>query len=794
LPVASKLEGRHLCTGNFRLATGNFFCIHSAFGSLHFAIDKTGGDLTMTPPVVVAVSFLAPAFAVAGLALAGFPILIHILNRRRYKTIDWAAMDFLLRAMRKNRRRLRFEQWFLLAVRCLVLAFLGLALARPLGCGSSSAAAFGGRTSLNVFVIDNGYSMSYLAGRAGEKTHLDQAKLVAGQVIDRLSSGGESVVIITAGKPAVGVIAKPTYDLQQARSILNRIPQSFGAADLAAALNMAIEVGRENQNQPNKNLYVFTDATAAAWQGNDAAELKTEGPELARLFHVSHSNLALGPQWNQAVLDVHPSANLITTNSQFGADFITNVKGFGSPRDAVLQWKIDGQLLPGGGSLHLEPGTPAQTESQTNLQAALKSVGSGAGGGAHAITASIVGDDGLQVDNSRTRVINVVSQLKTLIVEGEHGAGQEGGSGLNLQVALAGLSKSGAFDGFAAPDLISDLELSAHVLGDYRAVMLCGVSQFSAPEADQLQSFVQSGGTLMIFLGDNIEPENYNTVLLSRHLIPGPLTKRMISPEGKSFYFDFNPNGVLHPLLGAFAHQDNTGMETAQAFGYWQTDVPNDPQLRVLNWKPLEGATVDPNTKPDPAITTQSLGQGHVVFVTTSANEQWITFTRKPVYTELVNELLSNSVNVGDSWMNLNVGDHLAVPSSLKLTTTPTLTDPQSVAIPLQLNPAPDGSAGYQSPALDRPGIYTLTTGSASVPIAVNLDPAAADVHTINDSALRSALGDIELTLNDDQPIALVTQTAAGDDWGWTVMLCVLGLVGTESVLAMRFGHHRKGA
>ena len=69
----------------------------------------------------------------AGLLLASIPIIIHILNRRRYKTVNWAAMDFLLRAMRKNRRRVRFEQWLLLAVRCLVLAFLGLALARLAG-------------------------------------------------------------------------------------------------------------------------------------------------------------------------------------------------------------------------------------------------------------------------------------------------------------------------------------------------------------------------------------------------------------------------------------------------------------------------------------------------------------------------------------------------------------------------------------------------------------------------------------------------------------------------------------
>jgi hypothetical protein len=744
----------------------------------------------MTASNVLAFAFLSPAFALAGLALISIPILIHILNRRRYKTVDWAAMNFLLRAMRKNRRRVRFEQWLLLAVRCLVLAFLGFALARPMGCDSNSSASLGGRTGLHVFVIDNSYSMAYLGGRPGGRTHLDQAKVVAGQIIDRLNSGGESVVIITAGKPAVGVIAKPTYDLQQARAILNRIPQSFGATDLSSALRLAIDIGRENEKQPNKNLYLFTDATASAWEGADSAALKTEGPELARLFHVSHSNLSLGPQWNQAVLDVHPSANLITTNSAFGADFVATLRGFGTPHDGTLQWKMDGQLLAGGGLLHLDTSTPVQTEQQTNLQSALKT---GGGGGVHAVTATVIGDDGLQVDNTRTRVINVVSQLKTLIVEGQHGAGQEGGSGLNLQVALAGLSKSGQSDGFAAPDLISDLELGNHVLSDYRAVMLCGINQFTPAEGDQLQSFVQSGGTLMVFLSDSIDRENYNTVLLPRHLIPGPLTKRVLAgSDDRAFHFDFNPNGVLHPLLKAFAHQQNTGMETAQAFGYWQTDVPADPQLRVLNWKPPEGTTVDPSTKPDPAITSEAVGQGRVVFISTSANEEWITFTRKPIYTELMNELLSGSVNVGDGWMNLSVGDRLMVPSSLKLTATPTLTDPKSIPIPLEFTTAADGSPLYRSPVLLQPGVYTLSTGAGTLPIAVNVPSEEADVHTIDNTAIKNALGNIDLTLNNDQPLPLLAQSAAGDDWGWTVMVCVLGLVGAESFLAMRFGHHRK--
>src|ERR1700753_4253548 len=77
--------------------------------------------------VPLAAGFMTPGFALAGILLASIPLIIHFLNRRRFKTVNWAAMEFLLRAMKKNQRKLKFEQWLLLAVRCLVLAFLGLA-------------------------------------------------------------------------------------------------------------------------------------------------------------------------------------------------------------------------------------------------------------------------------------------------------------------------------------------------------------------------------------------------------------------------------------------------------------------------------------------------------------------------------------------------------------------------------------------------------------------------------------------------------------------------------------------
>src|SRR5258708_39888662 len=112
--------------------------------------------LTQATQSVLAFGFLNWTMAGVAAGLISIPIIIHLLNRRRFKTVTWAAMDFLMKAMRKNRRRLEFEQWILLATPCLLVFLLGLALARAEGCGKSSLAGrIAGRTGLHGLRIDH---------------------------------------------------------------------------------------------------------------------------------------------------------------------------------------------------------------------------------------------------------------------------------------------------------------------------------------------------------------------------------------------------------------------------------------------------------------------------------------------------------------------------------------------------------------------------------------------------------------------------------------------------------------
>src|SRR5690349_17791414 len=101
--------------------------------------------------------FLNPGYLAAAAALVSVPIIIHLINRLRFKRIRWAAMEFLLKAQKRMRRRLIIEQLILLALRCLLVALAGLLVLRFVGF---SLAGFEGKPNLHLVLFDDTLSMA----------------------------------------------------------------------------------------------------------------------------------------------------------------------------------------------------------------------------------------------------------------------------------------------------------------------------------------------------------------------------------------------------------------------------------------------------------------------------------------------------------------------------------------------------------------------------------------------------------------------------------------------------------
>src|SRR4051812_18376895 len=147
-----------------------------------------------------------------GLAAVAVPVIIHLLNKRKFERVVWAAMRFLQVSVEQNQRRIRVEDLILLILRCLLLALLALALARPV-VRTVTSGMFGQAGVTSVILLDNSYSMGAVDGA---NTRFEQAKTAADQAIGSLPAGS-SVAVYYASDVAEGVIPEPTFDLNLAR-------------------------------------------------------------------------------------------------------------------------------------------------------------------------------------------------------------------------------------------------------------------------------------------------------------------------------------------------------------------------------------------------------------------------------------------------------------------------------------------------------------------------------------------------------------------------------------------------
>ena len=155
-------------------------------------------------------TFLNPLL-LFGVGAIAAPIIIHMLMNRRMKPVVWAAMRFLKVTLDRNRRKMNIEDILLLVLRCLILALLAFALARP----SLREGGIGvpGGDEAAIILLDNSGSMSTSDGTV---SRFEKAQKAAGQILDGLPAGSRVAVWLVSDTVRESV-SEPARDLALAR-------------------------------------------------------------------------------------------------------------------------------------------------------------------------------------------------------------------------------------------------------------------------------------------------------------------------------------------------------------------------------------------------------------------------------------------------------------------------------------------------------------------------------------------------------------------------------------------------
>src|SRR3954465_14755996 len=104
-------------------------------------------------------NFLAPAFF-AGLLAIAIPVIIHLINRERKVVVEFPSLMFLQRIPYRSVRRQKIRHLLLLILRCLAVALLVAAFARPFFERKHTAIGASGAREV-VILLDRSSSMGY---------------------------------------------------------------------------------------------------------------------------------------------------------------------------------------------------------------------------------------------------------------------------------------------------------------------------------------------------------------------------------------------------------------------------------------------------------------------------------------------------------------------------------------------------------------------------------------------------------------------------------------------------------
>ncbi len=197
-------------------------------------------------------TFLNP-LVLLGLIAGAIPIILHLLNLRKLKTIEFSSLKFLKELQKTKIRKLKLKQILLLILRTLLIVFTVLAFSRPTIEGSLPGFETFAKTSVAI-LIDNSFSMD-VSDEWGNR--FNQSKTIGNEILNLLKEGDEVVIIPMASKE-IARVKGLTKSINLAREDLNKIKIEIAKADLVNSLNLA-EIAFESAANINHEIFVITD-------------------------------------------------------------------------------------------------------------------------------------------------------------------------------------------------------------------------------------------------------------------------------------------------------------------------------------------------------------------------------------------------------------------------------------------------------------------------------------------------------------------------------------------------------
>lgn len=719
-----------------------------------------------------------------GMVALAIPIIVHLLNRRRFKKLPWAAMRFLQVSLERNQRRMKVEDWILLLLRLAIVALLALALARPAAAWLDSQ-SLGSKIASSV-IIDSSGSMAR-KDQGTEKTRFELAREFGSEAITALPRGSAASVIFAANSTGSG-ITEPTHDLVRAGKIIsgdNSANLTNRGSDLMPAVKAAL-ASLENRSAAQKELVLITDGDANAWNQFESIIRLLEGSP--RDIRTVIALVGKKPGENLAITRLVQKTPVTAVGQP--VRLAVEVSNFGSidADDIPVQLIINGD--PFGDPVEIESLPPGEARTLT-LFARLPSPG------LHQLGVSIPGNDASPADDSRVLVVRAIERELALLVDGQPSRDPIDAETFFLENALVPVPPELKDSFFLGADRITvaGLEkIKEDELDEYRAVFLANVSEFSPAVTGRLKKFIVKGGGLIVFPGSNINASWYNSALHKEAGILPAEFGEILPGEDNETGLTLQASGYDHPLVELW---NDPGAGTLAEVNIHKAYSLHLPTAARQSTEAISAARVvlRYNTG-SPAVVESDLGLGKVYQFSTTADTEWNNLPVQPAFLPIVHRVFGSVLARGDAELNISVGDSFVRrgPAEWK-NKKAQIYKPNSGGIgdTITIDAGNDGSR-ITYDEVQTAGVYELSVpGSLPLSFAATADPDESNPEPLSEAQIERLKGvaDVIYATAGGQLSELLGRERSGTEL-WPFFLLAAGLTAIlELFLSQRFSQEK---
>ena len=638
-------------------------------------------------------NFLNP-FVLFGLIAASIPIILHLLNLRKLRTVEFSSIKFLKELQESQIRKLKIRQILLLVLRTLLIIFIVLAFSRPVIKGTLPGMTNYAQTSA-VILIDNSPSMNY-SDEFGNR--FNYAKRTARKLIEQFRSGDEVAVI-----PMSDLKDFANYnfsrDLQNLKEQINKINISYSVADFDKSISLSSALF-ENSRNINKEIFIISDNQLINFKSIDTISEQSQNNSILKKYHPSIYFLEVGAKskidyTNLSIDSVQLLTQIFQQNKP--VQILANIHNYSKEDQpsTILSIIYNNERVA-----QLDFSINANSTKSVNISANPKDY--------KIVSAEAkLESDALEEDNSKYFGFIMPHSPKIAVVDDEKNP---------YLLSALGISNT---NNLYSSEVMTVNDFNNKTITDYDAIIINSLKNLNV---EKLRQYIANGGKAILFADDNLaQSPNYLALL---GIQGGRFTQY---PEGQM------------PVVSQI-------QKLSPIFEGVFTDKSSFSLNEKIHFKKLysisSGFPIIQTTSGDLAF-EKNLDKGKFIFIASHPSLDWGSFpisslfpvfiNRSVEYLTMISEI-SRSATIGQS-LQITIPENYAKGSSFKII------DPLKNESVLY---APNLSEGttLKFDNLSIPGNYIIYN-QADEPVAMvsaNIDKRESDISQIQNSAIESLL------------------------------------------------------